>query len=46
MNREAAEGWLSAHVEPIGKIELTHERPWATVLRVPTAARALARIAA
>ena len=25
------------HVEPVGAIELVHERPWATVLRVPLA---------
>ena len=23
-----------AHVEPVGAIEVVHERPWATVLRV------------
>jgi Phosphotransferase enzyme family len=33
----AAEGWIRAHVEPAGAIEITHERPWATVLRVPVA---------
>src|SRR5690348_9337464 len=38
MNREAAERWIRAQVEPIAPIELTHERPWATVMRVPTAA--------
>jgi hypothetical protein len=31
----AAEDWIRAHVEPVGVIEETHERPWATVLRVP-----------
>jgi hypothetical protein len=31
----AAEDWIRAHVEPVGVIEATHERPWATVLRVP-----------
>jgi hypothetical protein len=31
----AAEDWIRAHVEPVGVIETTHERPWATVLRVP-----------
>ena len=29
------ETWIRAHVEPRGAIELAHERPWATVLRVP-----------
>jgi hypothetical protein len=33
----AAESWIRAHVEPVGVIETTHERPWATVLRVPLA---------
>jgi hypothetical protein len=32
-----AEGWIRAHVEPAGAIETAHERPWATVLRVPIA---------
>jgi Phosphotransferase enzyme family len=27
--------WIRAHVEPVGTIETVHERPWATVLRVP-----------
>ena len=31
----AAEDWIRAHVEPCGVIETTHERPWATVWRVP-----------
>ena len=31
----AAEDWIRAHVEPAGVIETTHERPWATVARVP-----------
>ena len=29
--------WIRAHVEPVGAIETAHERPWATVLRVPIA---------
>jgi phosphotransferase family enzyme len=30
--------WLAAHgVEPSGGVETIHERPWSTVLRVPTA---------
>ncbi|MDX6400170.1 MAG: hypothetical protein QOF27_776 [Gaiellaceae bacterium] len=37
MNRAAAEEWIRAHLEPAGAIELAHERPWATVLRVPFA---------
>ncbi len=35
MDRAAAEDWIRAHVEPAGPIETHHERPWATVLRVP-----------
>src|SRR3954470_8972303 len=31
----AAEDWIRAPVEPVGAIEKAHERPWATVLRVP-----------
>ena len=31
----AAEKWIRKHVEPIGAIETTHVRPWATVMRVP-----------
>jgi len=31
------EHWIRAHVEPVGPIETVHERPWATVRRVPTA---------
>ena len=34
MNR-AAEDWIRSLVEPVGAIETAHERPWATVLRVP-----------
>lgn len=33
--RSVAEEWIRAHVEPVGPIETAHERPWATVLRVP-----------
>jgi hypothetical protein len=32
-----AEDWIRAHVEPVGPIRAEHERPWATVLRVPIA---------
>jgi hypothetical protein len=35
VDREAAEHWIRAHVQPAGAIEVAHERPWATVLRVP-----------
>jgi Phosphotransferase enzyme family len=31
----AAEEWIREHVEPTGAIETTHDRPWATVMRVP-----------
>ena len=37
MDRALAESWIRSHVEPIGEIEVAHERPWATVLRVPHA---------
>jgi phosphotransferase family enzyme len=37
LDRAAAEEWIRAHVEPVGAIETEHERPWATVLRVPLA---------
>src|SRR5436190_7596172 len=33
----AAEDWIRTHVEPVGAVETAHERPWATVLRVPLA---------
>jgi hypothetical protein len=36
-DRPAAEDWIRAHVLPVGPIEVVHERPWATVLRVPLA---------
>ena len=32
-----AHAWIGTHVEPTGPIEQPHIRPWATVLRVPTA---------
>ena len=32
-----AEEWIRKHVEPTGAIETTHDRPWATVMRVPVA---------
>ena len=37
MDGAVAEDWIRAHVEPVGPIETVHERPWATVLRVPLA---------
>jgi hypothetical protein len=33
----AVEEWIRAHVAPVHPIELAHDRPWAQVLRVPTA---------
>jgi hypothetical protein len=33
----AAEAWIRKHVELAGAIETTHDRPWATVMRVPVA---------
>jgi Phosphotransferase enzyme family len=39
VDRAAAEAWIRARVEPVGAIEMAHERPWATVLRVPLADR-------
>jgi hypothetical protein len=37
VDRPAVEAWIRKHVEPAGAIETTHERPWATVMRVPVA---------
>ena len=34
MDEAAAEAWIRKHVEPTGPIETTHDRPWATVMRV------------
>jgi hypothetical protein len=36
-DRAGAETWTRDHVTPTGPIEVAHERPWATVLRVPLA---------
>jgi hypothetical protein len=33
----AAEEWIRSYVTPAGPIELAHQRPWSTVLRVPLA---------
>ena len=35
VDNAAAEEWIRWHVDPVGAIETAHERPWATVLRVP-----------
>jgi hypothetical protein len=31
-----ADAWIRARIEPTGAVEAVHERPWATVWRVPT----------
>src|SRR5437870_8749324 len=33
----AVEEWIGARVNLVGRIETVHDRPWATVMRVPTA---------
>lgn len=35
LSRDAAEDWIRSLVTPEGPIEVAHERPWSTVLRVP-----------
>jgi Phosphotransferase enzyme family len=35
IDRLAVEEWIRVHAEPVRTIETVHERPWATVLRVP-----------
>jgi phosphotransferase family enzyme len=35
VDRRAADDWIRRHVDPVGEIEVAHERPWSTVLRVP-----------
>jgi len=37
LDRAEAEEWIRKHVEPVGAIEITHDRPWAKVMRVPVA---------
>jgi hypothetical protein len=37
MDRALAEAWIRGHVRPVGAIQPAHQRPWATVLRVPLA---------
>jgi hypothetical protein len=34
-HEEDAEAWIRTHVEPAGDVALVHERPWASVRRVP-----------
>jgi hypothetical protein len=36
VDRAVAEDWIRVQVNPSGDIEIAHERPWSTVLRVPT----------
>ena len=36
-DRAAAEAWIRSRLVPAGPIEIVHERPWATVMRVPLA---------
>jgi len=35
LKQSAVDAWIRAHVEPVGAIETTHERPWAIAMRVP-----------
>lgn len=37
MDRAPVEQWIRTFVEPVGPIEVVHERSWATVMRVPLA---------
>lgn len=37
LDDDAAQEWIRAHVDVLGRIERVHERPWATVMRVPVA---------
>ena len=37
MDRREVETWIHARVAPVGAVEVVHERPWATVLRVRVA---------
>jgi hypothetical protein len=37
VDRAAADSWIRAQVDVAGPIDTWHERPWATVLRVPVA---------
>jgi hypothetical protein len=38
--RDAAERWIYSYVQPAGPIETARDRPWSTVLRVPSASGA------
>ncbi|NUR07514.1 MAG: hypothetical protein HOQ22_00600 [Nocardioidaceae bacterium] len=33
-----AERWIREHVDPVGPVVVSHDRPWSRVVRVPTAA--------
>ena len=35
VDRTAADAWIASHVVPSAPLEVAHERPWSTVLRVP-----------
>jgi hypothetical protein len=37
VDRADATQWIRAHVQPVDDLVVEHERPWATVVRVPTA---------
>lgn len=37
VERSAAEVWMERYLKPARSVELTHERPWSTVLRIPLA---------
>jgi hypothetical protein len=37
VDRASADDWVRSHVEPVAAIKTAHERPWATVWRVPLA---------
>jgi hypothetical protein len=37
MELAEAEAWVRAHVDPVGPLEATRERPWGSVFRVPLA---------
>jgi hypothetical protein len=41
VDRGEIEAWIRARVAPVGAIEVAHERPWATVLRVRVAGGAV-----
>jgi hypothetical protein len=41
VDRAAADDWIRSHAGPVRAIEIEHERPWATVLRVTRATGAV-----